>query len=324
MKKVLIAGGAGYIGSRLVPALLERGHDVTVVDLLWFGNHLPSETKVIQKDIFHLKPEEVENYDVVIFLAGLSNDPMAEFSPALNFISNGACPAYLAYISKKAGVKKFIYGSSCSVYGLASTDMVTEEERPNTQFPYGISKLAGEHAGLQVADENFRVISLRQGTLSGASPRMRFDLLFNTMYMRAASDGKIVVNNPVIWRPALAITDAVAAYIQSIENDDMPTGAYNIASTNITIGEAAKEVQRFFKEKYGREITIEENAVPDKRNYRVSNKKAVDVLKVEFTGSVGSILEDLHTFIGVDYDFKNESGYNIEIFKKLPKSFTLE
>ena len=104
--KILIAGGAGYIGSALIPKVLDRGYEVDVVDLLWFGNNLPKEVKVIQKDIFDLTEKELEGYDEVIFLAGLSNDPMAEFSPAKNFVSNASSPAYLAYIAKRAGAKR--------------------------------------------------------------------------------------------------------------------------------------------------------------------------------------------------------------------------
>jgi len=115
--KLLIAGGAGYVGSVLIPKLLDRGYKVDVVDLFWFGNHLPKQTGILNKDIFHLSQEDLEPYDQVMFLAGLSNDPMAEYSPSKNFVFNAAAPAYLAYIAKVAKVKRFIYASSCSVYG---------------------------------------------------------------------------------------------------------------------------------------------------------------------------------------------------------------
>ena len=108
--KLLVAGGAGYVGSVLVPQLIERGYDVDVVDLLWFGNHLPRKVKVIQKDVMSLDENDLEGYEQVIFIAGLSNDPMAEYSPARNFIGNGASPAYLSFISKRAGVQRFIHG----------------------------------------------------------------------------------------------------------------------------------------------------------------------------------------------------------------------
>src|SRR3989344_1947039 len=181
--KVLVAGGAGYIGSRLVPHLAEQGHEVIVVDLLWFGNALPAHVPVIQKDIFELQEKDLWGFDAVVFLAGLSNDPMADYSPALNFISNGASPTYLAYIAKKAGVSRYIYAGSCSVYGhTGELELTTEESEPRSSYPYGISKLKGERGVLLLNDEKFSVICLRQGTISGYSPRMRLDLMLNTMY----------------------------------------------------------------------------------------------------------------------------------------------
>src|ERR1700741_742054 len=115
--RLLIAGGAGYLGSVLIPKLLDRSYKVDVVDLFWFGNHLPQRTGILNKDIFKLSVEDLEPYEQVVFLAGLSNDPMAEYSPSKNFIFNAAAPAYLAYISKAAKVKRYIYACSCSVYG---------------------------------------------------------------------------------------------------------------------------------------------------------------------------------------------------------------
>src|SRR3970040_2881120 len=106
MMKILIAGGAGYVGSVLIPKLLDRGYKVDVVDLFWFGNHLPRQVGVLNKDIFQLTVEDLEPYDQVIFLAGLSNDPMAEFSPSKNFIFNAEASAYLAYTAKKAEGKR--------------------------------------------------------------------------------------------------------------------------------------------------------------------------------------------------------------------------
>src|SRR5271157_1050907 len=120
--KILIAGGAGYLGCVLIPKLLDRGYSADVVDLFWFGNHLPQEVGVVQSDIFDLTPQDLAGYDQVIFLAGLSNDPMAEYSPSKNFIFNAASPAYLAYIAKQAKVKRFIHAGSCSVYGYTENE----------------------------------------------------------------------------------------------------------------------------------------------------------------------------------------------------------
>ena len=148
--KILIAGGAGYIGSVVIPKVLDRGYEVEVIDLLWFGNNLPKEVKVHQKDIFDLTEKDVEGFDVVIFLAGLSNDPMAEFSPAKNFVYNASSPSYLAYIAKRAGVRKFIYASSCSVYGYTVNELYDETAPAISNYPYGISKLQGEEGVLKM------------------------------------------------------------------------------------------------------------------------------------------------------------------------------
>src|SRR6201997_4996247 len=157
--KLLIAGGAGYVGSVLIPKLLDRGYKVDVVDLFWFGNHLPRQVGILNKDIFHLSQEDLEPYDQVIFLAGLSNDPMAEFSPSKNFIFNAAAPAYLGYIAKMAKVKRYIYASSCSVYGYTVNELYDETRPVSSAYAYGISKLQGEQAAMNLMDDRFSVVA---------------------------------------------------------------------------------------------------------------------------------------------------------------------
>src|SRR6185312_5220619 len=230
--KIMVAGGAGYIGSLLVPYLMEHGYEVDVIDSLWFGNRLPNSVKVIQKDLFECEKEDFAGYDQMIFLAGLSNDPMAEFSPSLNFQSNGALPSYLAYVAKLVGVKRFIYGSSCSVYGYTVNELYDENSPVTCGYPYGISKLQGERGVLQLQDQNFSVIALRKGTVCGYSPRMRMDLIVNTMFKFAMTKGQITVNNASIWRPILDIRDAATAYLRAIQADYSINGVYNIASGN--------------------------------------------------------------------------------------------
>ena len=151
--KILVAGGAGYIGSTLIPKLLDRGYQVDVIDLFWYGNHLPDTVGTIKKNIFNLTASDIEAYQQVIFLAGLSNDPMAEYSPAENFVGNAAAPAYLCYIAKKAGIQRFIYAGSCSVYGYTENELFDETSPAVSNYPYGISKLQGEDAVMQMEDK---------------------------------------------------------------------------------------------------------------------------------------------------------------------------
>ncbi len=315
--KILIAGGAGYIGTTLIPKLIERGYEIDVIDLLWFGNHLPDEARVVQKDIFKAKEEDLEPYEQVVFIAGLSNDPMAEFSPAQNFIDNASAPTYLAYIAKRAGVRRFIYGSSCSVYGY-TVDELYDETRPTiSNYPYGISKLQGEFGAIKQQDETFSVISLRQGTLSGYSPRMRLDLIVNTMFKCAVQDGVITVNNPAIWRPILDIRDAASAFIRSIEANDNISGVFNVASGNYTVGEVGDYVHEGLIKHLDIHPKLIIKRIEDFRNYKVSIKKAQEILGFKPMYAVVDTVKSLVDHLDNFRDFDNEAYYNIQTFKKI-------
>lgn len=315
--KILIAGGAGYIGSALVPRLIDRGYDISVIDLMWFGNHLPKKTKIVNKDIFHLTEADVSGYDQVIFLAGLSNDPMADFSPAQNFVSNAAAPAYLGYIAKRAGVKRFIYAGSCSVYGYTVNQLYNESSPAVSNYPYGISKLQGEQAVLQMIDEHFSVICFRQGTVSGFSPRMRLDLVVNTMFKSAMKEKMITVNNPSIWRPILSIQDAVSAYIRAIEANETISGLFNVASGNYTLGEIGDIVKHRIEAELKLDIGLTIKHVHDLRNYKVSFEKAEKVLSFKPLHDADSIVRELIVNRKKFKDFDNPNYYNIQVFKKL-------
>ena len=267
--KLLIAGGAGYVGSALIPKLLDRGYKVDVVDLFWFGNRLPRQVGIINKDIFQLSVEDLASYEQVIFLAGLSNDPMAEFSPSKNFIFNAAAPAYLAYTAKNAKVRRYIYASSCSVYGYSENELFDETRPVASTYPYGISKLQGEQAAMQLCDHEFSVISLRKGTVSGYSPRMRLDLIVNTMFKTALKERTITVNNPSIWRPILSIEDATTAYIRAIEANYKISGIFNVASGNYTVGEVGDLVRGAIETQLGGRLNLIIKHIQDFRNYKI-------------------------------------------------------
>ena len=315
--KILLAGGAGYIGSKLAPILVDRGYEVDVIDLFWFGDFLPETVKKIQKSIFDITEDEVREYEQIIFLAGLSNDPMAEYSPSLNFIHNASAPAYLGYIAKRAGIKRFIYASSCSVYGYTENELYHEDSPAVSNYPYGISKLQGEQAVLQMIDKDFSVICLRQGTVSGYSPRMRLDLIVNTMFKSALLDNSIKVHNPAIWRPILSIEDAVTAYIRSIESDKNISGLFNVASGNYTVGEVADLVKNCIHTKMNQEIILKIEHRQDYRNYKVSIDKARNVLSFKPRYDIDGIVQDLINNFEKFKDLKNESYYNIEVFKSI-------
>ena len=319
MKKILLAGGAGYIGTELCKRLLRLDYKVTVIDDLWFGNNLDTKVELIKKDLFQVTSKELEGYDTVIFLGGVSNDPMAEFSPSENFVQNAACPAYLTYESKRAGVRRFIYASSCSVYGYTVDELYDEKSPTTCTYPYGISKLQGENGVMQLADDNFSVIALRQGTVCGYSDRMRFDLVVNTMFKNAMTLGEITVNNPSIWRPIYHIQDACTAFIRAIQAPDNISGVFNVASDNYTLGQIGDIVGTEMSRNLNKEVKVHINDVKDFRNYKVSIQHAK--LALGFTPAFGikDIINDLFQNAANFDNFEDDKYYNIKIFKSLGK-----
>ena len=315
--RILVAGGAGYIGSQLIPVLLEHGYETEVVDLLWFGNHLPEDVNVVQKDLFKCNEEELKKYDQVLFLAGLSNDPMAEFDPSMNFVFNAALPSYLAFVAKIAGVKRFIYASSCSVYGYTVNELYDEESPVTCGYPYGISKLQGERGVLQLQDEHFSVIALRQGTVCGFSPRMRMDLIVNTMFKCAITERTIIVNNPSIWRPIMDIRDAATAYLRAIQADYSLSGVYNVASGNYTVGQVGDMVKYEVEKLGGEKVEIVLKNIQDFRNYKVTIDKARTYLGYQPQHTIKDIIEDLYANRACFEDYDNDQFYNIRVFKKV-------
>jgi nucleoside-diphosphate-sugar epimerase len=319
MKKILLAGGAGYIGTELCKRLLKLDYKVTVIDDLWFGNNLNPKVELIKKDLFQVSHTELKGFDTVIFLAGVSNDPMAEFSPSENFIQNAACPAYLAYESKRAGVKRFIYASSCSVYGYTVDELYDESAPTTCGYPYGISKLQGENGVMQLVDKNFSGISLRQGTVCGYSDRMRFDLVVNTMFKNAITLGEITVNNPSIWRPIYHIQDACSAFIRAIQAPDNISGIFNVASDNYTLGQIGDIVSAEMSKNLKKEIKMHINDMQDFRNYKVSTTHAKNTLGFTPIYGIKDIINQLFEKAGSFTNFDDDKYYNIRVFESLGK-----
>jgi nucleoside-diphosphate-sugar epimerase len=214
-------------------------------------------------------------------------------------------------------VRRFIYAGSCSVYGYTVNQLYDEEAPAISNYPYGISKLQGERAVLQMMDERFSVISLRQGTVCGYSPRMRLDLAVNTMFKCALSDGLITINNPAIWRPILGIHDAVTAYVRAIEANGEISGIFNVASGNYTIGELGDRVRTTLRRSLGLDVELKIKHLEDFRNYKVSTERAKTVLSFHPSQDIEEIVEELVRERSRFEDFDNPKYYNIETFKTL-------
>lgn len=316
MKKILLAGGAGYIGTRLSNLLADKGYEITVLDNFWFGDFLNNNINKIKKNIWEITKEELEGYDTVMFLAGLSNDPMAMFRPDLNFIENSSAPVYLAFMAKNAGVKRFICASSCSVYGYTKNKTLNESSLVKPSYAYGISKLQCEQGLMTLEDENFKPIIFRKGTVCGWSPKMRYDLVVNTMIKNAITNKKITVNNPKLWRPLIDIRDVIQGYEKAIEADLDISGIYNLSGFNITIGDLGKTIHKNLVER-GYDVELIINNTPDLRNYKVSTDKIEDELGFKASYNVYDSIDEILSNIDESYDFNKDIYYNIDIFKKI-------
>ena len=316
MKKLLVTGGAGYIGTRMCNELC-NDYEITVCDLFWFGDNLDPKINKIKKDIKKLTVDDVKGFDVVLFLGGLSNDPMAMYRPDINFIENSSTPTYLAFITKQAGIKKFISASSCSVYGYTENKTLTEKSDVKPSFAYGISKLQCERGIMILEDDSFKPILFRKGTVGGWSPKMRFDLVINTMLMTALTKNKITVNSPNLWRPLIDIRDVIQGYKKAIECDDNTSGVFNLSGINYTIGKLGQLIHKKLTN-LGHDIELELLDIHDVRNYKVSIDKISDELNFiplyKPADTVNEILENIDLN---SYDFNKEQYYNIKTFKKV-------
>ncbi len=236
---------------------------------------------------------------------------------------NAAAPSYLAYTAKKAKVKRYVYASSCSVYGYTENELYDETRPVSSTYPYGISKLQGEQAALQLIDDNFSVISLRKGTISGYSPRMRLDLIINTMFKSAMKDRTITINNPSIWRPILSIQDAATAYTRAIEANHKISGVFNVASGNYTVGEVGDLVKGAIEERLGISIRLIIKHIQDFRNYKVSIEKAKNVLSFHPSDDLKSIVMNLIDNMDKFQDWENPLYSNIGTFRGLEQGIEI-
>ena len=306
--KYLITGGAGFIGTRLCNTLIED-YDITVLDYFWFGDKLDSRINKLVGGIVDLKVEDLKGYDAVLFLAGLSNDPMAEFKPNLNFTENSAVPTYLAYLTKEAGIKKFIGASTCSVYGYTKNKKLFEDSKVTPTFPYGIAKLQFEKGVSILQDKNFKPILFRKGTVGGWSGRMRYDVVVNTMLMTAITKRKITINSPELWRPLIDIRDVIEAYRLALESDEDISGIFNLSGVNLTIGTLGELIHK---------------KLTDKGFDKVNIDKIQDELQFEPRYFPSDSLEEILNNIDIEsYDFSKDKYYNIKIFKEVMKNESL-
>jgi nucleoside-diphosphate-sugar epimerase len=311
--KVLVAGDRGYIGAVLVPFLRGAGHEVDGLDLGLYegcdlGPALAGTGQQSGRDMRDVTPAELAGYDAVLCLAALSNDPVGDLNPAATYSVNLDGTLQLAKAAKAAGIERFLFSSSCSLYGAAGSDSVGEDAEMFPVTPYGQTKVDAERALSLLADDNFSPAYLRNATAYGASTRLRLDIVVNNLTAIALTTGKVhLQSDGTPWRPLVHIEDISRAFLAVLEAPRalIHDQAFNVgrAEDNVQIREVAEMVREAVP---GSELTFADGAGPDLRNYKADFAKLNDTfpgLKLRWSVREGiSELLAAYTAHGLSYD----------------------
>jgi len=320
-QKILVIGGAGYLGVVLVKKLLENNYSVRILDSFIYGKRSVDQFKkdnsveIIGGDIRNISTvnSSMNGVDGVILLAAVVGDPASASRPEQTIETNYLASQMTASACKLKNIRRFIYASTCSVYGIGNR--ILDENAPLSPISlYARTKISSEKSILQLANDSFSPAIMRMSTLYGYSPRMRFDLVVNTMTMTAFLEKKIKVYGGTQWRPLLHVEDAAASYIKVLESDNGHR-VYNVGSEeqNYRIKEVAQIISTSIGQHTGENVTITtESGNTDNRDYRVSFKKIRDELGFCTKHTVSDAVKEIYDRLesGVIKNPKQKVYYN--------------
>lgn len=290
--KIFVTGGCGYKGHVLIPKLLERGYEVIAFDLQWFGNYLKphKNLEIIKGDVRDIDSISLLGVDCIIHLSSIANDPCGDLDPKLTWEVSALATMQLADKAKKMGVRRFIYASSGSVYGVKEELQVTEDLELKPISEYNKTKMVGERVLLSYKD-NMVVQIVRPATVCGLSPRMRLDVSVNLLTMQALAKGKITVFGGDQIRPNIHIDDITDLYLHLIDYPEI-AGIFNAGFENISIMDIAKLITKYIP------VEIEVTPSNDPRSYRINSDKLLSTgfkPKKKVEDAIREIIEKYHT-----------------------------
>ena len=312
---ILVTGGCGYIGTNLTNRLLNEGHQVTVIDIMWFGNYLENHENltVIKADIRDIDQVPMKGINAIIHLANIANDPTGDLNPKLTWEVNVLASKLLIEKAIEHYVKQFIYASSGSVYGVKDEPEVTEDLSLLPISDYNKTKMISERVLLSYRDKIILQI-IRPATVCGYSPRMRLDLSVSMLTMQAITSGKITVFGGQQTRPNIHMNDMLGVYLHFLELGEKVTGIYNAGFENISIMDIAKRVTAFIP------AQIEVTESNDPRSYCQNSDKLLSTGFTKKYGVKDGIKDVMATYNSGRLKDKDRY-YNIRAMKKLNDLF---